>query len=198
VIRGLSTHHYVEQRLTEQHQRTTSHDIITKKCTEILDQPSFDFQPITYHELRQLRRYSSYATGWSTDRVIFLYTTASESALQPTHLPSQRIPRPLPAAIKRLERTADHSPQLSVQIKHVWSYTASPSYIFMTRGVITGTTLFLQFTRNKRHTKNSVDEPRTNALMNFYILTRRQMSNVSQDTYIRPDQVNMATNLWVP
>jgi len=47
--------------------------------------------------------------------------------------------------------------------------------------------------------KNSVDEPSTNSLnINFHILTRRQMNNMSQDKDKWPDLVITVTNLRVP
>jgi hypothetical protein len=34
--------------------------------------------------------------------------------------------------VKQLWREADHSPPPSAEVKNVWSYTSTPSYVFMT------------------------------------------------------------------
>jgi hypothetical protein len=48
---------------------------------------------------------------------IFLFTTASRSALGPTQPPIQWVVEPLSAGIKRPGREADHSPQSSAEIE---------------------------------------------------------------------------------
>jgi hypothetical protein len=71
-------------------------------------------------------RHESWATGWmivvlgfdSRRRLgIFLFTTASRTALGPTQPPIQWVPEALSLGIKRLGREADHSPPSSVEVK---------------------------------------------------------------------------------
>jgi hypothetical protein len=57
---------------------------------------------------------------------IFLFTTASRTALGPTQPPIQRVPVVLSLGVKRPGRKADHSPPSSAEVKNTWSYTSSP------------------------------------------------------------------------
>jgi hypothetical protein len=62
---------------------------------------------------------------------ILLFTTASRTALRPTQPPIQRVPGALSLRVKRPGREADHSPPSSAEVKHAWSYTSVPQYVFM-------------------------------------------------------------------
>jgi hypothetical protein len=62
---------------------------------------------------------------------IFLFTTASRTALVPTQPPIQRVPGFLSLRVKRPGCEADHSPPSSAEIKNAWSYTSIPQYTFM-------------------------------------------------------------------
>jgi hypothetical protein len=69
---------------------------------------------------------ASRATGW-TIRIlgfdsrwglgIFLFTTASRTALGPTQPPIQWVPGALSLEVKRPGREADHSPPSSAEVK---------------------------------------------------------------------------------
>jgi hypothetical protein len=48
---------------------------------------------------------------------IFLFTTASRTAMGPTHPPIQWVPGALSLGIKRPGREADHSPPSSAEVK---------------------------------------------------------------------------------
>jgi hypothetical protein len=48
---------------------------------------------------------------------IFLFTTASRTAVEPTQPPIQWVPGALSLVIKRLGREADHSPPSSAEVK---------------------------------------------------------------------------------
>jgi hypothetical protein len=75
------------------------------------------------------------ATGW-TIRVlgfdfwrelgIFLFTTASRTALGTIQLPVQWVPEALSLGVKLPGREVDHSPPSSAEVKTVWSYTSTP------------------------------------------------------------------------
>jgi hypothetical protein len=74
------------------------------------------------------------ATGWKIGVLgfdsrwglgIFLFSTASGTALGPTQPPIQWIPGILSLGIKQSGREADHSPPSSAKIKNVWSYTST-------------------------------------------------------------------------
>jgi hypothetical protein len=62
---------------------------------------------------------------------IFLFTTASRTALEPTQPPIQWIPRALSLGVERPGREADHSPPSSADVKNAWSYTFILQYVFM-------------------------------------------------------------------
>jgi hypothetical protein len=57
---------------------------------------------------------------------IFLFTTASRTALGPTQPPIQWVPGALSLGVKRPGREADHSPPSSAEVKNAWSYTSTP------------------------------------------------------------------------
>jgi hypothetical protein len=67
-----------------------------------------------------------WATGWNIGVLvfdsrrgpeIFLFTTASRSALGPTQPPIQWVPGALSLGVKRPEREANHSPPSSAEVK---------------------------------------------------------------------------------
>jgi hypothetical protein len=62
---------------------------------------------------------------------IFLFITASRTALGPTQPPIQWVPGTLSLGIKRPGREADHSPPSSAEVKNAWSCTSTPQYAFM-------------------------------------------------------------------
>jgi hypothetical protein len=62
---------------------------------------------------------------------IFLFTTASRTALEPTQPPIQWVPGTLSLGIKRPGREADHSPPSSAEVKNAWSYTSTLQYVFI-------------------------------------------------------------------
>jgi hypothetical protein len=62
---------------------------------------------------------------------IFLFITASRTALGPTQPPIQWVPGALSLGVKRPGREADHSPPSSAEVKNAWSYTSTPKYVFM-------------------------------------------------------------------
>jgi hypothetical protein len=55
---------------------------------------------------------------------------SSRSALGPTQTPIQRVPGALSPRVKRQGRKADHSPPASAEVKEMWIYTSTPSYVF--------------------------------------------------------------------
>jgi hypothetical protein len=57
--------------------------------------------------------------------------TVSRTALGPTHFPIQWIPGALSLGVKQPAREPDHSLPPSAEVKHAWSYTSAPSYVFM-------------------------------------------------------------------
>jgi hypothetical protein len=56
---------------------------------------------------------------------IFLFTSASRTALGPIQPPIQCVPGVLSLRVKRPVREADHSPPSSVEVKNEWSYTST-------------------------------------------------------------------------
>jgi hypothetical protein len=56
---------------------------------------------------------------------IFLFTTASRTALEPTQSPIQWVPEAFSLGVKRPGREADHSPPSSAEVKNVWGYTST-------------------------------------------------------------------------
>jgi hypothetical protein len=61
----------------------------------------------------------------------FLFFTSSRTALGPTQPPIQCLPRALSPGVKRPGREADHSPPTSAELKKIWIYTATPTYVFV-------------------------------------------------------------------
>jgi hypothetical protein len=57
---------------------------------------------------------------------IFLFTTASRTALRSTQPPIQWVLGALSLEIKWPGREADHSPPSSAEVKNAWSYTSTP------------------------------------------------------------------------
>jgi hypothetical protein len=73
-----------------------------------------------------IRSLSSVGTGWMIQVVvfdsrrglgIFLFTTASRTALESAHPPKQWVPGALSLGVKRLDREADHSPPFGSEVK---------------------------------------------------------------------------------
>jgi hypothetical protein len=64
---------------------------------------------------------------------IFLFTTASRTALGPTQPPIQWVPGAisLGGGVKRLGRETDHSPPSSAEVKNEWNCISTPQYAFM-------------------------------------------------------------------
>jgi hypothetical protein len=60
---------------------------------------------------------------------IFLFTTASRTAVEPTEPPIQWVLGALSLEVKRPGRKADHS--LVPRSKNEWSYTSTPQYVFI-------------------------------------------------------------------
>jgi hypothetical protein len=52
-------------------------------------------------------------------------------AVGPTQSPMQWVMAPISPAEKRPDREADYSPQSSAEVKNVWRYTSTPSYVFL-------------------------------------------------------------------
>jgi hypothetical protein len=57
---------------------------------------------------------------------IFLFTTASRTALGPTHTPIQWVQGALSLGVKWPGREADHSPPSSTEVNNAWNYTSTP------------------------------------------------------------------------
>jgi hypothetical protein len=57
---------------------------------------------------------------------IFLFTTASRTALGLTQPPIQWVPGALSLRVKRPGRESDHSPLSSAEIKNAWRNTSTP------------------------------------------------------------------------
>jgi hypothetical protein len=58
---------------------------------------------------------------------IFIFTTASRTALEPTQPPNQWVPRALSLGATWPGRETDHSPPSSAEAKNVWRYTFTPN-----------------------------------------------------------------------
>jgi hypothetical protein len=69
--------------------------------------------------------------GFNSQLGIFLSTTTSRKALEPTQPPIQWVPEALSLEVKHLGHGADHSPPSSAKVKNVWSYTSISQYVFM-------------------------------------------------------------------
>jgi hypothetical protein len=57
---------------------------------------------------------------------IFLFATASRTAMEPTQPPIQRVPGAPSLGVKQPVREADHSQPSSAQVKNACSYTSTP------------------------------------------------------------------------
>jgi hypothetical protein len=57
---------------------------------------------------------------------IFLFTTASRTALGPTQPLIQWVQGAISLGVKRPGREADHSLRYSAEVKNAWSYTSTP------------------------------------------------------------------------
>lgn len=57
---------------------------------------------------------------------VFIYPIASRSALRPTRPPFQWVP-----VAKQTRYKADHSRTYRIEVQNGWSYTSTPSYVFM-------------------------------------------------------------------
>jgi hypothetical protein len=62
---------------------------------------------------------------------IFLFTTASRTAVGPTQPPIQWVTGVLSLGIKWPGREADHSLPSNAELKNVWSYTSTPQHLFV-------------------------------------------------------------------
>jgi hypothetical protein len=61
----------------------------------------------------------------------FLFNTASRPTLGPTQPPIPSAPGALSPGVKRSDVVADRSPSPSAEVKDVWSYTSTSSYVFI-------------------------------------------------------------------
>jgi hypothetical protein len=62
---------------------------------------------------------------------VFLFATASRPALG--HIqPTNSVPGTLSSGVELWGSETDHSPTSSAEVKNAWSYTSTPSYVFMT------------------------------------------------------------------
>jgi hypothetical protein len=62
---------------------------------------------------------------------IFLFTTASRTALGHTQPLIQWVPGSLSLGVEWPGHEADHSPPSGAEVKNIWSYTSMPEYFFM-------------------------------------------------------------------
>jgi hypothetical protein len=60
-----------------------------------------------------------------------LFPTSPRPALGSTQPPIQWVTGSLSPGVKRPGREADHSPPASAEVKKMWIYTSTPSYVFM-------------------------------------------------------------------
>jgi hypothetical protein len=86
--------------------------------------------------------YRDLLTGWTIGILgfdsrrglgIFIFTTASRTALGPTQPPIQWVPGAVILEVKRLWRKADHSPPSSAEVKECVELYLHSQYTFMTR-----------------------------------------------------------------
>jgi hypothetical protein len=61
----------------------------------------------------------------------FLFSTSSRPVLGPTQPPFQWVLRALSPWVKRPGHETDHSSPTSAEVKKIWIYTSTPSYVFM-------------------------------------------------------------------
>jgi hypothetical protein len=90
-------------------------------------------------KLKYIFMYYDWDTGWTIGVLgfdsrrelgIFIFTTASRTALGPTQPPIQGVPGALSLGVKRPGREADNSPPSSAEVKNAWSCTSTPPNIF--------------------------------------------------------------------
>jgi hypothetical protein len=62
---------------------------------------------------------------------IFLFTTASRTALGPTQPPIQWVPAVLSLRVKRPEHEADHSPPSSADVKNTWGSVKAQGQLYV-------------------------------------------------------------------
>jgi hypothetical protein len=77
--------------------------------------------------------------GWgsSPGRVKnFLFSTSSRPALGSTQPPIQWVTWALSPGVNRPWREVDHSPPANPEVKKMWIYTSTPSYVFMAQCLI--------------------------------------------------------------
>jgi hypothetical protein len=80
---------------------------------------------------------------------IFLFTTASGTALGLTQPPIQWVRGALSLGVKQSGREADHSPSPSAEVKNAWSYNSTPQYAFMAWCSVKAQGLYLCLYENK-------------------------------------------------
>jgi hypothetical protein len=66
----------------------------------------------------------------------FLFPAASRPAEGLTQPPIQCVWGPPCSRLKRQGREADHSPSTSAQIKIIWIYASTPTYVYMAQCLI--------------------------------------------------------------
>jgi hypothetical protein len=99
-----------------------------------------------------------YGLGWfrfPAGLGIFLFTTASRTALGPIQPPIQWVPGTLSLGVKRLGREADHSPPYSAEVKECVELYLHPHYAFMAWCLVKhkdNFTFYFTFTFMKLHT----------------------------------------------
>jgi len=81
-----------------------------------------------------------WAKGWTIgvlgfdsrrDLGIFLFTTASRMALEPSQFPVQLLRWAPNSREKWHAREADHPPPSNAEVRNLWSYTFTSKYILM-------------------------------------------------------------------
>jgi hypothetical protein len=70
-------------------------------------------------------------SGKDNEGIFSFFATASRPALGPSQPPIQWVPGNILRGIKRSGREADHSSLPSTEVKNVWSYTSTPTHLFM-------------------------------------------------------------------
>jgi hypothetical protein len=114
--------------------------------------------------LRSLDRSVGTETGYRLDgqfsiptrSKIFTFSMASRPALGPTQPPTLCVTGALTPGQKRSGRKANHSPPSGAEVKNLWNYTSTPSYVFITECLINyaqGKFYFLYFLENISITK---------------------------------------------